>query len=41
MRSLGQKPSEAELNDMIGEVDKDGSGEIDFDEFLVMMQKQM
>ena len=39
MKSLGQKPSEAELHDMIGEVDEDGSGEIDFDEFIILMQK--
>jgi calmodulin len=31
MRSLGQKPSEGELQDMINEVDVDQSGAIDFD----------
>ncbi|KAK2175563.1 hypothetical protein NP493_726g01026 [Ridgeia piscesae] len=41
MRSLGQKPSEAELREMINEVDVDGNGEIDFEEFLGMMTKRM
>jgi Ca2+-binding EF-hand superfamily protein len=30
MRSLGQTPSEAELQDMINEVDADNNGTIDF-----------
>ena len=34
---LGQNPTEAELRDMIDEVDADGNGEIDFPEFLTMM----
>jgi len=37
MRSLGQNPSDLELQDMINEVDVDHSGSIDFDEFLKMM----
>ncbi|CAH1728207.1 unnamed protein product [Chironomus riparius] len=37
MRTLGQNPTEAELQYMINEVDADGSGSIDFDEFLKMM----
>ncbi|KAJ7267398.1 calmodulin [Mycena rebaudengoi] len=40
MRSLGQNPTEAELQDMINEVDVDGNGTIDFDEFLAMMAKK-
>jgi len=41
MRSLGQNPTETELIEMVREVDADGNGEIDFDEFVEMMQKQM
>lgn len=40
MRSLGQEPTEAELRDMISEVDADRSGTIDFEEFLALMAKQ-
>ena len=41
MRSLGQNPNEEELNDMIKEIDEDGNGTVDFDEFLIMMSKKM
>ncbi|KAL7081157.1 hypothetical protein ACP275_14G021700 [Erythranthe tilingii] len=37
MRSLDQNPTEKELRDMINEVDSDGNGTIDFDEFLNLM----
>ena len=37
MRSLGQDPSELELQNMISEVDDDRSGTINFSEFLHMM----
>ncbi|KAJ6466852.1 hypothetical protein C8R45DRAFT_1020304 [Mycena sanguinolenta] len=40
MRSLGQNPTESELQDMINEVDADGNGTIDFHEFLAMMAKK-
>ena len=39
MRSLGQNPTEAELQDMINEVDADGNGTIDFPEFLSLMAR--
>ncbi|KAL0064558.1 hypothetical protein AAF712_008503 [Marasmius tenuissimus] len=41
MRSLGQNPTEVELQDMINEVDADGNGTIDFSEFLSMMSKKV
>merc|ERR1712010_185819 len=41
MRSLGQNPTEAELQDMINEVDADGSDTIDFPEFLNLMARKM
>ncbi|MCD9639297.1 putative calcium-binding protein cml13 [Datura stramonium] len=37
MRALGFEATEEEINRMIAEVDKDGSGAIDFDEFVHMM----
>ncbi|KAI5672164.1 hypothetical protein M9H77_12528 [Catharanthus roseus] len=37
MRALGFEATEEEINRMIAEVDKDGSGAIDFPEFLHMM----
>ncbi len=41
MRTLGQNPTEEEIDQMIKEVDMDGNGEIDFDEFCSLMLKKM
>ena len=41
MKSLGQNPTEAELQDMINEVDSEGKGQIDFPEFLSLMARKM
>ncbi|XP_035162631.1 calmodulin-like protein 3 [Callithrix jacchus] len=41
MRSLGQNPTEAELQDMMREIDQDGNGTVDFPEFLGMMARKM
>ena len=40
-RSLGQYYTQAELQEMIGEIDADGSGVVEFDEFLRLMQRRM
>eukprot|EP00759_Apiculatamorpha_spiralis_P029782 PhF_6_TR31806/c0_g1_i1/m.46922/K02183/CALM; calmodulin len=37
MRSLGRNPTEAELQDMINEVDQNSTGRITFPEFLSLM----
>ena len=41
LRSLGQSPTEEELQEMVNEVDADGSGAIDFQEFLTLLARQM
>ena len=41
MRALGQNPTDAEVTEMIKEVDIDGNGEVDFDEFCGLMIKKM
>ena len=39
LRAMGQNPTEDELNSLVMEVDIDGNGTIDFDEFIEMMKK--
>ena len=41
MRSLGQNPTEEEIQKMIEEADEDESGEIDFYEFCNLMAKRI
>ncbi|ORY02522.1 calmodulin [Basidiobolus meristosporus CBS 931.73] len=41
MRSLGQNPTEVELQDMVSEIDADGNGQIDFNEFLNLMSRKL
>ena len=38
LRAMGQNPSEEELNGIIMEIDIDGSGSIDFQEFVSLMK---
>jgi calmodulin len=40
MRSLGNNPTEEELEDMIDDADRDGSGSVDFQEFVELMIKR-
>ncbi|KAK3580768.1 hypothetical protein CHS0354_023057 [Potamilus streckersoni] len=41
MRSLGQNPSPQQLENIIREVDVDGNGTIEFDEFCVIMSQKL
>ena len=41
MRALGFEPKKEEIKKMISDIDKDGSGTIDFNEFLIMMTSKM
>ena len=41
MKSLGQKPTRAQLEAMVREIDAGGDGAIDFPEFLTMMLRKM
>ena len=41
MRALGFEPKKEEVKRMIAEIDKDGTGSIDFDSFLNMMTIKM
>ena len=41
MRSLGQNPTDAEVQDMINEVDVDGSGVVEFEEFVQFITRLM
>lgn len=41
MRALGFDPTKEEIKKMMNEVDKEGTGSIDFNEFLELMSKKM
>ena len=41
MRALGFEPKKEEIKKLIAEVDKEGKGEIDFNEFLELMARKM
>jgi calmodulin len=41
MRKLSMNPTDAELQDMVNEVDADGNGNIDLPEFISLMARRM
>lgn len=41
MRALGFEPKKEEIKKMIADIDKEGSGTIDFNDFLSMMTQKM
>lgn len=41
LRNLGQLPTEAELHDLVDEIDEEGEGDIKFSEFEAMMIKRL
>ena len=41
LKSLGQNPTSEEVNDMIKDVDIDGNGTIDWNEFLALMSRHL
>ena len=41
MRQLGLNPAEEELQEMVKEVDEQGDGEINFQQFLAIMAHKM
>lgn len=41
MRALGFEPKKEEIRKMIADIDKEGSGTIDFSDFLSMMTVKM
>ena len=41
LNNIGQKPSDSEIQDMINEIDIDGDGKINFDNFITLMEKKL
>merc|ERR1711998_507316 len=41
MRALGFEPKKEEIRKMVSDMDKDGDGTVDFDEFMILMSGKM
>ncbi len=41
MRALGFEPSKEEMKQLLGQVDKESAGTMDFSQFLQVMTKKM
>ena len=41
IRCFGTNPTESEVQDIISEVDQDGNGQLDFQEFLCLMCRKL
>ena len=41
MRALGFEPKKEEIKKMIADIDKEGAGTIDFNDFLTLMSQKM
>lgn len=41
MRALGFEPKKEEIKKMISDIDKEGTGKISFNDFLVVMTQKM
>ena len=41
MRTLGQNPTDEEVETMVAAIDVDGNGEVEFDEFIILMVQQL
>lgn len=41
MRALGFEPKKEEIKKMISDIDKEGTGKISFNDFLIVMTQKM
>ena len=41
LKKLGLEPTPEELDEIVNDIDKDGDGDIDYDEFLRLMSTKL